>query len=597
MEAASPSLRHCSRPGYPTSQRQPFLFEGANNDDLPHLLVAVLVGYCKYDSVLRSYCQVSKRMCAAANDALAAWLATLTKERDSMLRAERVSEEAFQLRDKDAADQHDRRAAVHMIGAHAMLQNAFGNEFVDQFGRMATTCSVFSPLVYKAMRLRQCALCGRGGRTRSLSSVGCHNVLPTRPHEPSFTFAHMACQRKHCIVLAHDSPIEHLLKLTDEEHEGKWDSCKAHKLMQSDPKYIWKALMVYQLTSRDSFVRSDLWHKLECDRAASHLAHVPGTKGQVHWLRQTNPLVVKQEDTLLGALGVSEETTQSAIDQAWAYLDTLASEKVRIQAERTKVWVKDCEVRRGALLARLGMMHSQGMVPWSTIEEISNVHPASLDRLNITAFIESGACTTSLLGKRHTLTCVASRVVFLAQLCSDLVGKDVLDFMMESDEVWEMPASGGSSAQWTQRAMKSLDFAGFLDRMKPNQVRVNRVSEDWRFRVAISQLGEGTTKRREDWANYPMQADYDSLRRARAYLERLGCTQALPNLLLARETSFDQTIFLNAIIKCALETPLAHGSTTRNARRIAYHLLDMPKLLTQYLGNATAAGVESTHAH
>ena len=591
MEAASPSLRRPPNVGGAASRPRPFHFDAENNDDLPVLLVAGLVGKREYDAALRVYCQLNRRFLQAATDALDAWLANLTEERQGMVDSERAREDAVLVGDDTSADQHDRRAAIHELKLNQMLDGAFGESFASAYGAQ-TRCSIYSPKVFAAMRLRRCVLCRRSINARSPAAYDRRGWTS----EVSFTFAHATCQQKHYFVLGHRSPMTTALQLCTHDRtirrggggEGACSLKDEQAMITASfrpqaARAVWKALAVYHLTPEHTFNPSNLWRSLDNGRRERRPQHAPETAGEVHWLRPLDDLV-KREDTLLGALNVSDEKTDRAIARANTYVAWLVEQRARTEERRQQAEARRHAERRGQTLARLGLMHSQGTSPWATVAEIARVHPRALERLGITTFMDNGR---SSCGAATCLQAVSKRIVFLARLCgTPPISSETLDFMMDCDEAWATfdRADLGRVHVIEDRM---VDFAKFLNGMAAHQVRIDDVSVGWHFKLTITPppytVDVGSLWARvHNPVSIRVQVDYDKLRWARAHLEELGCTTPIPNLMQTQWEPDLRTPLLRTLIECALETPLADGTTTRKARHIAYYLLRINDLLEQW---------------
>lgn len=606
MDAArSPSLRHPRREGGAASIGRSFDYDAVENDELPNLLIAPLIGILEYDSVLASYCLVNKRMHEAARGALATWLAALTKTRDEMFEAERRSTDSFDQCDAEYADVCDRKAAVLQIGIHSKLTRALGDNFVQLFGHTAMTCSVFSPVVYRAMRQRRCVLCGRSSQVststfKGLDMTGAPEELVWHAEGvsvagPSFTFAHQRCQLRHCIMLDKSGPIETAMR-----GHARGENSITAQFKPFLPRCVWQALEVYHLTPEGygtayRFEPSDLC--LNIDRWCGTNSNLDESNafdfGRIHWVQPMDEAIIRREDTLVGALGMSDAEVLHATDQACAYRDTLLAVKERAQILKREKEIRYGAERRGAILARLGLMHSQGLSPWSTIEEIGRVHPRALSRLGVTAWLDPSSIKPRATST-DALATVSSLVVFLAQICHNPpIGEDTLDFAMRCDDAW-ISCEKLSSRPYEENHTTDghiVDFVKFMDCLTANQVTVGEVEANWSFKLRVAGLpaapratSSSANPNRE--VTITAKTSYASLRHARAYLETLGCAQNTPNLLLARSDadswSSERTHFINAIIQCALSTPLEDGSTTRKARHVAYDLLNMDQVMWEW---------------
>lgn len=611
MEAASPSLRRPPEAGGAASKPQPFHFDAENNDDLPDLLVAGLVGNQEHDEALRIFCQLNKRMHRAAHAALDVWLEALTNERQAMVDSERARSESIAVYDVASADQHDRRAAVHQFKLQGMLTQAFGDLFPELFGCTATHCSVYSPKVYAAMRQRRCVLCHR-----------CMSAGPRPPYqraslaEVSFTFAHFSCQQRCHVVLGNRSPMKTALELCTHDRTiqlgsggtGESASLKDERAMitcgfrRDAPRCIWKALAVYHLTPEHVFNPSNLWRSLERARQADRPAHAPETAGEVHWVLPIDG-VIKREDTMIGALGVDDVAVAGAVARASTYARDLVEARARREEERLDIDAKRRVERRGQAAARVGLMHSQGTSPWATIAELERVHPLALSRVGLITYMD---CGRNELGQAGSLNGVSGRIVFLARLCnSPPINKETLDYLMQCDEAWrDTRRRVGFETAISVVDDRMISFAKFLDGVTPQQVWTGDVSSNWRFRLVVTPPAytvdtESLWARVHNPVTIKVLTDHGALRQARAALEALGCVAPIPSLTEASYSPQKREAFLKAVVDCALETPLADGTVTRKARHIAYKLLRMDLLLAQWrreMALQTKHGAQQAHA-
>lgn len=586
MHAESPSLRRPPDAGGAASKAKPFYWDQEVDNSLPDLLVAAVMGQREYASVMAIYCRLNKRMQHAANDKLDEWLGDLTEKRDAMLGEERALAEATAKEDVWLADQHDREAAIHMINVQDTMTGAFGDDFVTTYGEMALHCSLYSRKVFTAMLRRRCAICHRPGR--SFAGSGTNPFLRDQ-NEACFTFAHAVCQRRHCIVLCNRVPIAEALEHSSSEKtvatmDGgdavhRNTSIKDEATMitagfkPGTARGVWKSLAVYHLSSEHKFQPSNLWRSIDEERRARRPAHASDAMGQVHWV-QPVPDVVKREDTLVGALAVPDAAVDLANDKAVDYARIVQQRKQLREEERARRDEERRVERRGQMIARVGLMHSQGLTPWPTLEDVARVHSRAVGRVGVEEWINHG--TVPGQPACRSLASVSDRLVYLSCICHNPpIDPQTLDYVMQCDEWWD----GGQHAHDGSRHNDRLvSFVKFLDCMTIANVRVDSVSFGWRVKLSIN--GIATT----------ITTCYDSLRRVRAYLETIGCTQKLPNLLLAMNSSSGRQDSFRAIVQCALETPLKPGVTNRSwGRPLAYRLLKMDQLLPAWLREAPSA--------
>lgn len=356
-----------------------------SNENMEDLLVAPTVGDRRLARALLKYRSCSRRMKAAVDSAVAQWCAQ------------------FQLL------QHE-----HVWHVHARLQSGKGERVYEveaQLDEMATRAfgktqaskafvhiSHATPAAYFACLRGVCMLCGA-----RLSKMASFDDSERPAVAPCYVIAHDQCQRKHMVAVPvcrkRAGPIPGVVT-----GNGGLDTPQAELAAVSAflgvPPAITRASVLPRLSA---------WYR----------SRVPDAQRRSNapilvWLR-VHPLV-RAKDTLYGALGITPEDVQGALQQRARHLQEYKED----MEKRRRLLAHKTEKLSNIHESKLRLWLSEGRTRWCTVEHLEACHEDMLSSTMATRLL----CPT-FSSRRHLNLSVATvcNSLLLLSRALDLVEK------------------------------------------------------------------------------------------------------------------------------------------------------------------------------
>lgn len=322
--------------------RKPLAFERCS--DLDCLLASAVVGKHAHFSVLLAYRAVSSTLRAAVDSEIEEWCAefsSMQSRRADLLVARKTpsaSEEQFRL--LVALERRSKAAFGGCRGALGGIVNVSLMDRACYFG--AASC--------------RCVLCGQR-MTSAPRAVDAESL------SQSFAFAHHYCQRKHVAVL--NCGVAALPK-TGEPRDVQKELHAVHRFHCRSSPDVWSRDLVLGNLSN--------WYR-------AHAA--PRSFGPIHvWMRR-HP-AVRDEDTLYGALGISDNDVSAALE-----LQTQLAIAMKQQLEERRLAVaRKTQELAEAYEADLRVWLGRGRTRWRSVEDIDALHVEILSSARFDRLVE-----------------------------------------------------------------------------------------------------------------------------------------------------------------------------------------------------------------
>jgi len=345
----SPSLRRA--PGHQGAR--PIAFE--SYDAIEALLVDAVVGNFKYVSVMMTYRTVSRRMREAVDRAVDQWCARFVE-----LQRERVRH--FIDKRETAAVDIDEAYYKVLVIMEKLVKRAFGS--CSGTLRSIVHLSKVDRATYYGAVTKRCVLCGN----KMSSSSNVEDAEDMR-HTPGYVFAHPICQRKHLVVITGgNNPIPKGAEPRD-----------LHKELHAVSKYLEDASRLGPKTvslSRQTVIdKMSKWYK--CN-ALPRRASTP----LMVWLRPHSRVHI--EDTLYGALGVTQDMVDTAVERSTLHWSAMREQS---DARRISVAKKTAELAE-AYEAEIRVWLGKGKTRWRSIEDLEGVHESIMASSHIDRLID-----------------------------------------------------------------------------------------------------------------------------------------------------------------------------------------------------------------
>lgn len=423
--------------------------------ELPLLLATAAVGDYRHRGVLQAYAAVSKAFRAATLEATRQWCVQYQRLKRSWLASSLGS------------DMPKRFSALARM--QALIDRAFGAGFVRAYGRAAWLASKYTPFSYAAMLHRRCVLCREEFVADPVAPLQLRRTTPSC--WPSVAFAHVDCQRRHCVV------------------------CNADTIACAND--VNPIRLTWSLMRLDDAVSAVSWYSDDFPRTGDKLVaamspfvrivnpfkrHERRELPVVLWVRPHD--AVEASDTLFGRLGYTAEWQQSCLDAASARRAELVAERTaRVSALR--------ETRRASAAEREAEFRLQlgaACMTWRTPEELDNFHPHAC---RLTGVDTLCAPTRMSASARSVLM----RIRFLDRVLGDGALKPAtVRFFLDTDEHFEQTMPSDWPEVLTSCVPRRVRH---VDRLRPRQFTIKRVddqtakpgAEQWRMRSLIHLQG------------------------------------------------------------------------------------------------------------
>jgi hypothetical protein len=350
-----------ARPKSPSCRRledEPRPIAFGSYDDIEHLLAGAIVGTSKYSKALLAYRVCSKAMLAAVDAAVDMWCIHFRALQNTYVASASESN----------SDQEETYRSIVRLETSA--KNAFGS--IGGCMRSFVHLSKVDRVTYYSALLNKCVLCG--GKMASSSTV---EDAEDPCSMPCYTFSHSGCQRKHMVVIAQGtSPIPKGVEPRELHKELYAVACSRPGGVSVDRQ------SVLSLMSK--------WYRSSAGKArfAAPL---------MVWLRPHHR--VRVEDTLYGALGVTEEQVKSAVAKQEDHGKTMREQS---DARRMTVARKTQELSE-AYEAEIRVWLGKGKTMWRNLEELQGLHEDVLSSTHVDRLIDPAQRKTVAPGLHATM--------------------------------------------------------------------------------------------------------------------------------------------------------------------------------------------------
>lgn len=336
-----------ARPKSPSCRRledEPRPVAFGSYEDIERLLSDAIVGNKKYNKTLLTYRTCSKAMLAAVDASVDRWC-----DRFCLLQKAYVDT----IENGKDSDQEDTYRSI--VELETSAQRAFG--YLGGCMRSFVYLSKVDRVTYYAALLNKCVLCG--GKMASSSAM---EDAENPRSVPCYTFSHSGCQRKHMVLIAPGSnPIPKGVEPRDLHKELYAVACSKPGGVCVD------RTNVLSLMSK--------WYKSSAGKCKIAMPLMV-------WLRP-HPRV-RDEDTLYGALNVTEDQVRDAVSKQEENWRTLRQQS---DARRVVVAKKTQELSE-AYEAEIRVWLGKGKTQWRDLEELQAVHSDILRSTHIDRLID-----------------------------------------------------------------------------------------------------------------------------------------------------------------------------------------------------------------
>ena len=316
-------------------------------DDIEKLLCDSTVGQSKYNNTLLTYRCCSKGMKQAVDYAVDQWCLEFSEIQKQHARST-----------IDKSIQEDQEEVYRLVvSLEALVRRAFGS--ISGSMRTFMYLSKVDRETYYSACLQRCVLC----KCKLASSVHIEDS-EKRDTTPPYTLSHESCQRKHMVMLTHgNNPIPKGTEPRDLHRELYAVAC-------SNP------VGGLDITRSTIVSRSSVWYQsfMVSQRMATTF---------LMWLRP-HPRV-RQEDTLYGAMGVTQEQVRTALRTQEEKNRTLRDQS---HARRIVVAKKTQELSR-AYETEIRVWLGKGKTQWRNIEDLESMHEHMLISTQIDRLIDA----------------------------------------------------------------------------------------------------------------------------------------------------------------------------------------------------------------
>lgn len=423
-----------ARPRSPSCRRledEPRPVAFGSYEDIERLLADAIVGIKKYNRTLLAYRACSKAMLAATDTAVDGWC-----ERFCVLQRKHVEATS----DTKSTEQEETYRSI--VRLEAVAKMAFGS--LGGSMRSFVHLSKVDRVTYYAAILNKCVLCG----CKMVSTSTVEDAENPRS-VPCYTFSHGNCQRRHMVMIAPGSnPIPKGVEPRDLHKELYAVACSKPGGVTIDRQSV-----------------SSLMSKWYRSSAGKPRVPVP----LVVWLRP-HPRV-RVEDTLYGALGVTSQQVQTAVE--------IQEESNRLQREqsdaRRATVAKKTQELSEAYEAEIRVWLGKRKTQWKNLEELQGLHEDILISTHIDRLIDPSqrkSVAPSLHATTNTLLLLSRSLEMMEKPPSAAI----VDWLVRSAGVVTVFGSLGYDVQHVDRDLfdvavhnealvhaKALDYVESID--------------------------------------------------------------------------------------------------------------------------------------
>lgn len=401
-------------------------------DDIEKLLCDAVVGQSKYNKTILAYRCCSRGMKQAADYAVDQWcfqFSALQRQhvRSTTDKSSRVDqEEVYKL----------------VVSLETLVKRAFGS--ITGPMRTFMYLSKVDRETYYAACLQRCVLCN----CKLASSA--HVEDSEKPsNTPTYTLSHESCQRKHMVMINQgNNPIPKGSEPRDLHRELYAVAC-------SNPGGL-------EITRSTILSRSSAWYR-------SCLGNPRMAMPLLVWLRP-HPRV-RQEDTLYGALGITQEQVANA---------------VRIQEEHNRIIREQSDARRLSVVKKtqelsrayeteIRVWLGKGKTQWRNIEDLESIHEQMLSSTQIDRLIDL-SMKRSVVPNLQTVLNTILLFGKTLEMMQKPVSAPLMDWIVRSAGVSSIFGTLGFELQHIEKSMvstavhneamvhaKALDFVETID--------------------------------------------------------------------------------------------------------------------------------------
>ena len=339
----------------------------AERGDLETLLAETVVGEARHREALLVLRACSRGLLSAVDASVELWCARFSRCQRARARAS--------LEEQYAA----------AVDAERMASRAFG---ASAASRLMDASNVAHKTFMAALADR-CVLCGASASSTNRVFVEDSEQCAV----PKCVFGHTACIRKHLVLLSDSGP-----QRGAEPRELQRELCAVAEFCGVE-------------ATRGAFMeRASEWFKaVYADRHGSQLV----------WLRP-HPLV-RPEDTLYGALGVSEAEVRRAVAARSGEVARQAEVRRKIVASRVEQHTRQC-------VAELRLWLGKGLTRWRSVEDLEDLHE---DIMSSVGFLGPGPTPFSKRVLCGSLQVVCNTLILLDGTLAHLErARDALDWFV-----------------------------------------------------------------------------------------------------------------------------------------------------------------------